>query len=1792
MPGPSYKKRKRKGRKLGSASKPKRTIDRSSPDTYLQNKGKNAQKKITKQVKKARKQAPRRGVGARRQTYEYQKYRKPKGKSPFEKFIGTAENALKDVAERSPQTAVEATKQVKKDIEKIDIGPVESAAKGIEKIDKRTGGIGYVPVGGVASGVGRLLKGAAKAPKAAAKGVKRTLGKVEDIPKTKAGGRTYTKPKAPQTSADQMFGAKHKPRPLYKRAGTPHRLTKKADVAAQRRAAARKAGGPGVPKTRAGGFVKAHKPSKAGVYNYATKRATGISAAGGLTAAGAIGAPHLGGTAKTYLEANVGKTGKTTLAGAPGLIGALAADIAQVATGHPGPVVKEWYDYVQRQIQIGKATNEKVQVGEDANGQPVMMDSVELAENAQGYLPLMLSALNAGAVAKHTAGWRGGLATPVGERMSPRAQKKLTTARDIQAITEEHKAARRLENASPGVINEMQERQLAANAAGQATHQAESLLKSTVNAGTKGMGYARRGGFRRLIGSRKKVAKVDTPKGKVTVRESDLAATQQSYQLPVNEGPAAVRAKAEEFAGALETLHRDLNAPDAIKPSIDEIAAMRAIAQNPEALIRNIDPIRAVYDVTMEGSQPLRREMQGGPMEGQSLQDEVAGHTRLANVSGVAHRSARLMQELRSHIRDWETIPFEKAKPKVKAIVKARRQQAKTLQHKANGVMRSRITKARSDIRHRRTEDRLQARSRKRAAIAESNTKWRGRREETLKAAGASGTAEALATTKLARRDRRVLASFKSKRGGYKKNTPPAVRRFLQAQKGFRIAQQRRKAAQGKYGNVARNQRQPDVELAPGAQHKRGAEEDVLRAAEELNAAERALAEAGEREASKKAAGVPHDERLASLGRGRMTQVLKQEARLAEARRNESAALEELKRVREREADSFLPDDARKTPKAERDLEAAEKRREDALAEVQERKADAEYIESVIKRVEIAEGLDAAALRIERGEARAATGEGLLDPVSLRADAIALRRQHDAAHKALNLEFLGEMEQVLSAGKHDRPPIYVNLRDTTKGTIEATNQASTRLPKKEHETTGIKNAQGVGLASGVGYLEGLMNQFQTIAAAKALRHLSDRITHKRADGTPSVFPTEDAFREARLTDDSLLGYVPVKVREVSNAWTQHDWAAGLGNIDSPFHKAIQEARLQPGEGYLAMRRAAWDEWRKQISGAELNLRRLRHVTRYVSMGLLALSPNWFLKQLVASPTALAFGHTNINLRTWWKAMDEVTREYQNLPAAEKSIADAMHGGAQGQVFEPMNRAGHISTNPDAMSGISRVWATTKSHPGRRILSYFHTGGPAIHGNIGFEGFIRRLASSMDSQRLAVEAGNPRMYAYARSLSEVTGSMESKMATMKDMSYAERLRYIDSNSHLWVEHQRRLDDTLGNWSALTMVEKQGAVALIFLPFLRFSLRWTMYAAPKNHPVRFSAAAVAASINAWELKEDVGGEDLGGLWNYANIRGIGLGSDFPFVKVGPEVETNMAGWLPASNSVLEAAGGDRGLLQTALAPFSPAFSIPISALAHQDPFTGEPLPQQSAAGIILDGIKNLTAPSRAYFQAQGQMNDIKAFYEATEGRPWPEDGGKVNLGPLGEIDPGRFMNELIPGISNTAGKQAARREMSLLLKQIKTSDEGGDRPSEAEIDALKDKWLEEAKTNGRESARAKFGPDIKALRQRWDEAEKAQKKVNAIAEAFGQKSGRTAGGLLARRKWGEFRRRVMKEITIPTPRTSSDRRKALNRNRQDSHSAAGTTQGTPFSTDEGTPFNLGEEKGVKFGTGGGTPFSLGR
>ena len=381
----------------------------------------------------------------------------------------------------------------------------------------------------------------------------------------------------------------------------------------------------------------------------------------------------------------------------------------------------------------------------------------------------------------------------------------------------------------------------------------------------------------------------------------------------------------------------------------------------------------------------------------------------------------------------------------------------------------------------------------------------------------------------------------------------------------------------------------------------------------------------------------------------------------------------------------------------------------------------------------------------------------------------------------------------------------------------------------------------------------------------------------------------------------------------------------------------------------------------------------------------------------------------------------------------------------------------------------------------------------------------------------------------RSAKAVKGQLDEieKVADkLKNMTDAQRLRFLDSPEGRAAGDQiiKHIDDSLGNWSALSPIERPIAALIFFYPFVRFSINWVLRTYPKNHPVRWTLATVLGQMNAEIMEEFLkadptysGGWAAAPIWGTESSTPVGL-LQLNRIAVG-------------GNSFFEFLGErEPNLTNLLLNTLNPATGIPLAAAFGRDeygnpledadnPFSNDPLTFGDTVRSMASSAARLSPLSRELLR----YNSL--HIEGPFGSP--EFSGKFMDSSARKAQPGDDRNRLRDMIRRLALPFAIPEDTDTVIARYKTNElwerygEALNYSSKTYSEAAarardyaeeEQKWLNEnsdrsyetrwIRRNSMLSEFKRTDPDYAQYMREWGTKQEAEDQADKIALAIGR------------------------------------------------------------------------------------------
>lgn len=506
-----------------------------------------------------------------------------------------------------------------------------------------------------------------------------------------------------------------------------------------------------------------------------------------------------------------------------------------------------------------------------------------------------------------------------------------------------------------------------------------------------------------------------------------------------------------------------------------------------------------------------------------------------------------------------------------------------------------------------------------------------------------------------------------------------------------------------------------------------------------------------------------------------------------------------------------------------------------------------------------------------------------------------------------------------------------------------------KIPPGEKMRKGTLAEQGRIDESAKGMLEGLHRRY----VAHEMSRLTRDFVDKFSDGTVrSGAEWRRAEQRGEVSSDSVL----MPVQEFERAFQRQKWGDesddAWSGLDKAMGDAIHRAKLDPGKKYVAVPKSALQEFRAQMQPLNKVAKGFRALARVQSIALLGLSPAWFAYQTIASPLALAMSHSNP--AKWGKAMTQMATSYRKIPKRVRRDFEAVFGGTSGDI-QALNNV-EFGIHPQTVRTMRNAARVAQGTWAGRMLEGLKRGGPLIAANRRYEAKVRTLGALMAIDKLHNQGPARRMI---ESISALDQATRRDIAHLDGLPLAEQVRWYADHPRHMKEIQRLVNDALGDWTALSRREKNASSVMLFYPFLRFSLRWTFNAFPKNHGLKAAVLLNLAQANSDEVDKLLGGAP-------SFFSGYGMVPVHSGPEGKAEIALNLARIAPGSNALIEAIGSGDVNLATAGRVLQPLVTIPATqGLAGFDPFTGEQTADtlRERAALVASQILALAPPARA-------------------------------------------------------------------------------------------------------------------------------------------------------------------------------------------------------------------------------------
>ncbi len=399
--------------------------------------------------------------------------------------------------------------------------------------------------------------------------------------------------------------------------------------------------------------------------------------------------------------------------------------------------------------------------------------------------------------------------------------------------------------------------------------------------------------------------------------------------------------------------------------------------------------------------------------------------------------------------------------------------------------------------------------------------------------------------------------------------------------------------------------------------------------------------------------------------------------------------------------------------------------------------------------------------------------------------------------------------------------------------------------------------------------------------------------------------------------------------------------------DSRLIELLTEAengQIRGSEPWVLMPREAIREARAQIS-PEHNVitQTANRASRVSSRLLLGTNPAWAIAQIPAEGIPLLMAKPSLLNPVKFVRLERDIQRFKKTHPEEALALQATAGAS------PINAA--VNRTPLDMQ---ETYTPALFDKGARAL----TRGKAARSVVSFAKL--RALGVFDVKRqneyrtlLAAAEADKRFRSWHGSLTGLFDSQARLSNRFKGKSRDELWTWLTKDPKGKKELEKitdYVDNIQGNWTAFTRYERSLAPLAIFYPFLRYSLRWSLWTFPKTHPVTATLAYTLGQANANQLEKVAGGP----LQNpiayafpaYENAKG-----ETDVLPGGSRIS-------PGQSSLTQAlATGNTAQILSSANPF---IGSALTGITGIEPFTGEKTEEKGWAA--LNQLLSLPAPLR--------------------------------------------------------------------------------------------------------------------------------------------------------------------------------------------------------------------------------------
>ena len=421
--------------------------------------------------------------------------------------------------------------------------------------------------------------------------------------------------------------------------------------------------------------------------------------------------------------------------------------------------------------------------------------------------------------------------------------------------------------------------------------------------------------------------------------------------------------------------------------------------------------------------------------------------------------------------------------------------------------------------------------------------------------------------------------------------------------------------------------------------------------------------------------------------------------------------------------------------------------------------------------------------------------------------------------------------------------------------------------------------------------------------------------------------------------------------------TEHDLTGIL--------KMAEEGKVKGSEPWVLMPREVIREARAQINPEFGPITKgLNTMARTASRTILGTNPAWAIAQTAAEGIPLLLAKPSLALKG--AAISRDLAAYRKAKPEEAAYIDATAGAAP-------HSAAAAHTPLDQMETYTpQLWekgakALTRGKGARTALSV---------ASLRALGELDRARQNQYRSVLFAAEADKRFRSFHGSLTHLFDA-EAKLS-QRFKTRQELWDWLSKDPKGKQAAQKiadYVDNIQGNWTSFTRYERAMAPLAIFYPFLRYSLRWPLWAFPKEHPIRATIAYTLGQANSNELEKLLGGKPSNPL-KYAWPVYSTPSGEKAVLPAGTRISPGQSALTQALTS------GKPGQILSASNPF---LAAGITGLTGTEPLSGEKSSQPRGIAA-LNQLLAMPAPLRlAGVKLGGRSTASKAFgqYDTRKG-----------------------------------------------------------------------------------------------------------------------------------------------------------------------------------------------------------------